>query len=348
MNTCRTAKNSSTYFIPYQILYNKKATLPVELQHIPTAKDRDNFGNDQAVSRKIDVMTAIRDSMISRDVSNIRIAEPIQKEQCDRKYEQQQFSIGNKVLLLRNAAQVLIGTTKSIIEKLIREKGANNLKFEDYVNAMRQNKFIQIPSDGVIRRSKSLSSWYSGISDGRTLSNTARRIESWYKGDLVGDKDVYEAAEINLEDFKNLVSTTGAAIQNFETFFYVNKYLTREVVNFGILRYPEPKKPYFQQATLPVELQHIPTAKNRDNFGNDQAVSRKIDVMTAIRDSMISRDVSNIRIAEPIQKEQCDRKYEQQQISIGNKVLLKNLIREDRKEGHFMERRTGPYTVAEV
>ncbi|XP_029637818.1 uncharacterized protein LOC115213052 isoform X2 [Octopus sinensis] len=142
--------------------------------------------------------------------------------------------------------QVLIGTTKSIIEKLIQQKGAHNLKFEDYVGAMKQNKFIQIPSGGIIRRSKSLSSSYSGISDGRTLSNTARRIESWYKGDLLGDKDVYEAAEINLEDFKNLVSTTGAAIRSFETFFYVNQYITREVVNFGILRYPEPKKPYFQ------------------------------------------------------------------------------------------------------
>ncbi|XP_014790455.1 uncharacterized protein LOC106883830 [Octopus bimaculoides] len=142
--------------------------------------------------------------------------------------------------------QVLIGTTKSIIEKLIREKGANKLEFGDYLNAMKQNKFIQIPSNGVIRRKKSLSSSYSGISDGRTLTSTAKRIESWFKGDLLNDQDVFEAAEINLEDFKRLVSTTGAAIRSFETFFYVNQYLTREVVNVGILRYPEPKKPYFQ------------------------------------------------------------------------------------------------------
>ncbi|CAI9735998.1 Hypothetical predicted protein [Octopus vulgaris] len=38
---------------------------------------------------KIDVMIAIRESLISRVASNIRIDQSVQKEQCDRKHEQQ-------------------------------------------------------------------------------------------------------------------------------------------------------------------------------------------------------------------------------------------------------------------
>ncbi|XP_029643293.1 uncharacterized protein LOC115217682 [Octopus sinensis] len=40
----RTVKHSSTHFTPFQILYNRQVTLSVELQHNPTAKDRDSFG----------------------------------------------------------------------------------------------------------------------------------------------------------------------------------------------------------------------------------------------------------------------------------------------------------------
>ncbi|CAI9733838.1 Hypothetical predicted protein [Octopus vulgaris] len=71
----------------------------VELQRNQTAKDRDSFGNDRSLSGKIDVMTAIRGGIISRDASNIRKAQSVQKEQYDRKHDQQQFSNGNKVLL---------------------------------------------------------------------------------------------------------------------------------------------------------------------------------------------------------------------------------------------------------
>ncbi|CAI9739443.1 Hypothetical predicted protein [Octopus vulgaris] len=98
-----------------------------------------------------------------------------------------------------------------------------------------------------------------------------------------------------------------------------------------------------RQAALTVELQHKPTAKDRNTFGNN-LYPEKIDAMTAIRDSVISR----VRIAQSVQKEQYDRKHDQQQFSIRNKVLLKNLIRGDKKGEHFTEHHTGPYTVAEI
>eukprot|EP00106_Octopus_bimaculoides_P023007 XP_014790449.1 PREDICTED: uncharacterized protein LOC106883823 [Octopus bimaculoides] len=66
----------------------------------------------------------------------------------------------------------------------------------------------------------------------------AKRLESWYKGDLIRDRDIIKSIDINLEDFKNIVAATGAAVNSFETFFYANIRINRDVVDVGILRYP--------------------------------------------------------------------------------------------------------------
>jgi len=63
---------------------------------------------------------------------------------------------------------------------------------------------------------------------------------------------------------------------------------------------------------------------------------------------MIAKVASNIKTAQSIQKEHYDKKHQRQEFNVGDQVLLKNLVREDRKGGRFTERRTGPYTVAEV
>lgn len=71
--------------MPFQIGYNRKAVLPVELQHNQTSKDQETFDSDQSISSKIDTMPAIQNSMIANVASNIETAHAIQKEQYDKK-----------------------------------------------------------------------------------------------------------------------------------------------------------------------------------------------------------------------------------------------------------------------
>jgi len=81
----RTSKHSSTKMTPFQIVYNRQAVLPVELQHNQTSKHQDSIDSDQSIISKIDIMTSIRDSMIAKVASNIKSAQSIQKEQYDKK-----------------------------------------------------------------------------------------------------------------------------------------------------------------------------------------------------------------------------------------------------------------------
>ena len=84
---------------PFQIVYNRQAVLPVELQHNQTFMDQDTFDSDQSITSKIDIMTAIRDSMIAKVASNIKAAQTIQKKHYDRKHQSQEFNAGDQVLL---------------------------------------------------------------------------------------------------------------------------------------------------------------------------------------------------------------------------------------------------------
>ncbi|XP_029638200.1 uncharacterized protein LOC115213392 [Octopus sinensis] len=141
--------------------------------------------------------------------------------------------------------KVLIGTTKYKLEKLIREEGKSNVKFERYMSAMLQNHFAEKKENGYEYRNKLLNFEYKGISTGRDQQNVAIKIDSWFK-ELINDSDVLQSTKIELQDFKNIASATGVAVESFATLFYANKKVTRDVVDVGILRYPDPMKPYFK------------------------------------------------------------------------------------------------------
>ncbi|XP_014790454.1 uncharacterized protein LOC106883829 [Octopus bimaculoides] len=141
--------------------------------------------------------------------------------------------------------QTMIGTTKALLEKLIREEGKSNVKFERYQSAMLQNHFAQKMDGGYEYRNKLLQFEFKGISTGREQQNVAIKVDSWFK-ELLNDSDVYQSTKIELQDFKNIASATGVAVESFATLFYANKKVTRDVVDVGILRYPDPLKPYFK------------------------------------------------------------------------------------------------------
>ena len=73
-----------------------------------------------------------------------------------------------------------------------------------------------------------------------------------------------------------------------------------------------------------------------------------IDAIMSIRDSVMSKVASNVTSAQSAKKAQYDKRRHATEYRLGDNVLLKNLAREDSKSGRFTERRTGPYTVAEI
>ena len=91
--------------------------------------------------------------------------------------------------------------------------------------------------------------------------------------------------------------------------------------------------------------------KEGDTSGDEdtpRTLSDTIDAMMSIRENVMSKVASNIASAQSVQKAQYDKRRHATEYRIGDKVLMKNLFRDDRKGGRFTERRTGPYTVAEV
>ncbi|GAB1599869.1 hypothetical protein Ahia01_000264300 [Argonauta hians] len=142
--------------------------------------------------------------------------------------------------------QVMIGSSVDAVGELISQKGVNNLKFSDYVNALTSNKYIHEDPEGHISREKEIEFSFVGLSEGKSQYYVAMRVETWYSGELIQLQNVLDSTDINLNDFKNLVSATGASVDSFETFFFKNVHDTQNVVDIGVLRYPDPSYPYLQ------------------------------------------------------------------------------------------------------
>jgi len=72
-----------------------------------------------------------------------------------------------------------------------------------------------------------------------------REVQSWF-AKLVGDDDILNSTGIDLNVLADIVSTTGATINSFEAFFAKNEHHEKNVVDIGVLRYPDPDHPFFK------------------------------------------------------------------------------------------------------
>ena len=61
---------------------------------------------------------------------------------------------------------------------------------------------------------------------------------------------------------------------------------------------------------------------------------------------MLSKVASNIKESQAVQKKQYDKRRAVSVYDVGDHVLVKNLVRQDRKGGHITERWNGPYKVS--
>jgi len=72
-----------------------------------------------------------------------------------------------------------------------------------------------------------------------------REVLAWFT-QLIGDEDVLNSTKIDIKVLADIVATTGAAIDSFETFFAKNEHHEKTVVDIGVLRYPDIDNPFFK------------------------------------------------------------------------------------------------------
>jgi len=98
----RTAVHDSTHYTPFEVMYGRKARLPIELDigrteinYDPAFDSRDNV---------LEVMTTVREDVEEAVMKNIQLAQSRQKNQYDKKRSASttSFPVGSKVLLKNN------------------------------------------------------------------------------------------------------------------------------------------------------------------------------------------------------------------------------------------------------
>ena len=172
-----------------------------------------------------------------------------------------------------------------------------------------------------------------------TLTGTKQHMTSAYHPQANGlverqNRTIKDSFIKSLEERSNWVECLSAVLFAYRT----SRHSSTKNTPFQVM--------YNRQAVLPVELQY---SKTPDYNESDEQYRRDTIVkLTNIREKRLAKVSTNIEAAQKVQKENYDKKHEKQEFSVGNRVLLKNLIRQDRKGGRFTERRTGPYTIAEV
>ena len=102
---------------------------------------------------------------------------------------------------------------------------------------------------------------------------------------------------------------------------------------------------YNREPTLPIDIKLVGEEEPFDRETFDSVLSRTI----TIREGIHQTAGENIKAAQKKQKRDYDRRHQVPNvIRVGDRVLLKNQKREDRKGGKFTHKWVGPYIVNNV
>lgn len=128
---------------------------------------------------------------------------------------------------------------------IIQEKG-ETVSWDSVVSAMSTNVCLE-PMDATITRSEKLiknDMNYFKVS-GSPDPSIVREVHTWF-ANLIQDDDVLQDTKIDINSMGNKVAQSGATITSFETFVYKREYHETEVMDIGVLRFPDIDHPYFK------------------------------------------------------------------------------------------------------
>ncbi|XP_036359892.1 uncharacterized protein LOC115212730 isoform X4 [Octopus sinensis] len=150
-----------------------------------------------------------------------------------------------------NELKVMIGASKISLDRLHKEANEREVKFEEYVATLTQNPFLETAEDGAFFNQDFQGFESFGISTGGYDRAIAEQARSWFIN-LVQDKDILDSSKIEIEDFVNIVSASGAAVECFATLFYKKIRVERRVVDLGVVRYPDLENPFLKMYQLKI------------------------------------------------------------------------------------------------
>ncbi|CAI9724229.1 Hypothetical predicted protein [Octopus vulgaris] len=150
-----------------------------------------------------------------------------------------------------NELKVMIGASKISLDRLHKEANDREVKFEEYVATLTQNPFLETAEDGAFFNQDFQGFESFGISTGGYDRAIAEQARSWFIN-LVQDKDILDSSKIEIEDFVNIVSASGAAVECFATLFYKKIRVERRVVDLGVVRYPDLENPFLKMYRIKI------------------------------------------------------------------------------------------------
>lgn len=137
--------------------------------------------------------------------------------------------------------KVMIAGTLRKMEKL------PDYKWETVVSCMMQNPLLERIEDSLIHRADKLIKKGSNFFkfSGKPDPTVVREVHTWFV-QLIQDDDVLKDTKIDVDFLAEIVAQTGATVDSFMTLFGKRERHERDIVDIGILRYPEKTMPYFK------------------------------------------------------------------------------------------------------
>ena len=68
---------------------------------------------------------------------------------------------------------------------------------------------------------------------------------SWFTK-LISDEDVLASSSINIRKMAQIVAQTGATIDSLESIIYKKEQHSKDMVDIGVLCFPDADRPFFQ------------------------------------------------------------------------------------------------------
>ncbi|GAB1599868.1 hypothetical protein Ahia01_000264200, partial [Argonauta hians] len=144
-----------------------------------------------------------------------------------------------------NQLKVMMGGVKVGLERLQAQELNRTVKFEEYVSAMTKNPLLAPTEKGRFYKKDFKAFESLGLSNGASNKAIAEQVKTWFVN-LIQDKDILDSTQIKIEDFANIAAASGAAVDSFAALLYKKVYIKRDVVDLGVIRYPDMEHPYLK------------------------------------------------------------------------------------------------------
>ncbi|KAM4066581.1 hypothetical protein HRG_000666 [Hirsutella rhossiliensis] len=136
--------------------------------------------------------------------------------------------------------KVMIAGTMKVLGK------QTDKSWKAVLSTMMQNELLEPDGAEIARADKMIKESVNDFKiDGSADENIVREAKTWFIN-LIADDDVIQSTKIDINVMAQIVAQTGATIDSFETLFAKNEHHEKDLVDIGVLRFPDFDHPFFK------------------------------------------------------------------------------------------------------